>query len=76
MESTRDVIKIRKGWRLYWSGYYVHGCNRHRSPCDILDFLWIDGAQRSSLEAVQGHLIAAKGSQAVPLVRSAPTTLF
>ncbi len=37
---------------------------------EALDFLWIDMEHNPlSLEAVQGHLIAAKGSGAAPLVR-------
>ena len=36
----------------------------------ILDFVWIDTEHNAmSLERVQGHLMATKGSQTVPLVR-------
>jgi 2-keto-3-deoxy-L-rhamnonate aldolase RhmA len=36
----------------------------------VLDFVWIDTEHNPlSLERVQGHLLATKGSQTVPLVR-------
>lgn len=40
------------------------------SLSQILDFVWIDTEHNAmSLERVQGHLMATKGSQTVPLVR-------
>ncbi len=38
--------------------------------CQVLDFVWIDMEHNAlSLEAVQGHIMATKGSQTTPLVR-------
>ena len=40
------------------------------SVCDSLDFVWIDMEHTPlSFESVQGHLMAMRGSNAVPLVR-------
>ncbi len=40
--------------------------------CGVLDFVWIDMEHNPlSLEAVQGHILATKGSDTVPLVRVA-----
>src|SRR5690349_5470490 len=38
--------------------------------CGVLDFVWIDMEHNPlSLEAVQGHIMATKGSDTTPLVR-------
>jgi 2-dehydro-3-deoxyglucarate aldolase/4-hydroxy-2-oxoheptanedioate aldolase len=38
--------------------------------CDLLDFVWIDMEHNAlTLEAVQGHIMATKGSETIPLVR-------
>lgn len=38
--------------------------------CDAVDFVWIDMEHNAlSLEAVQGHIMATKGSSTTPLVR-------
>ena len=38
--------------------------------CQVFDFVWIDMEHNAlSLEAVQGHVMATKGSETVPLVR-------
>jgi 2-dehydro-3-deoxyglucarate aldolase/4-hydroxy-2-oxoheptanedioate aldolase len=38
--------------------------------CGVLDFVWIDMEHNAlSLEAVQGHIMATKGSETIPLVR-------
>lgn len=38
--------------------------------CDLLDFVWIDMEHNAlTLETVQGHIMATKGSETVPLVR-------
>src|SRR5262249_9835566 len=40
--------------------------------CQVLDFVWIDMEHNAlGLEAVQGHLMATKGSETTPLVRVA-----
>jgi 2-keto-3-deoxy-L-rhamnonate aldolase RhmA len=38
--------------------------------CNVFDFVWIDMEHNAlSLEAVQGHVMATKGSRTIPLVR-------
>jgi 2-dehydro-3-deoxyglucarate aldolase/4-hydroxy-2-oxoheptanedioate aldolase len=38
--------------------------------CQVLDFVWIDMEHNAlSLESVQGHIMATKGSETTPLVR-------
>jgi 2-dehydro-3-deoxyglucarate aldolase/4-hydroxy-2-oxoheptanedioate aldolase len=38
--------------------------------CNVLDFVWIDMEHNAlSLQAVQGHIMATKGSETTPLVR-------
>jgi 2-dehydro-3-deoxyglucarate aldolase/4-hydroxy-2-oxoheptanedioate aldolase len=40
--------------------------------CNVVDFVWIDMEHNAlSLEAVQGHIMATKGSETTPLVRVA-----
>jgi 2-keto-3-deoxy-L-rhamnonate aldolase RhmA len=40
--------------------------------CSVLDFVWIDMEHNAlTLEAVQGHIMATKGSETIPLVRVA-----
>ena len=42
------------------------------SLCGLLDFVWIDMEHNAlTLETVQGHIMATKGSETVPLVRAA-----
>src|SRR5437868_4013098 len=40
--------------------------------CGVFDFVWIDMEHNAlSLEAVQGHIMATKGSETTPIVRVA-----
>ena len=71
MESSkRFVEKIRKGGVCIGTGITFTDATATEALCDLLDFVWIDMEHNAlSLEAVQAHIIATKGSRTVPLVR-------
>jgi 2-keto-3-deoxy-L-rhamnonate aldolase RhmA len=71
MESSRKFVeKIRKGGVCIGTGITFTDATATEALCDLLDFVWIDMEHNAlSLEAVQAHIIATKGSRTVPLVR-------
>jgi len=71
MENVgRFVDKIRRGGVCLGTGITFTDPTSTEALCDLFDFLWIDMEHNAlSLEAVQGHLMAAKGSRTLPLVR-------
>jgi len=71
MESSkRFVEKIRKGGVCIGVGITFTDATATEALCDLLDFVWIDMEHNPlSLAAVQGHLMAVKGTGVTPLVR-------
>lgn len=71
MESAhRFVEKIRQGGVCVGTGITFSDATATEALCDVFDFVWIDMEHNAlSLESVQGHLIATKGSRTLPLVR-------
>jgi 2-keto-3-deoxy-L-rhamnonate aldolase RhmA len=71
MDCTRNFVqKIRQGGVCLGTGITFSDPTATEALCDLLDFVWIDMEHNAlSLEAVQGHIMATKGSRTVPLVR-------
>ena len=71
MESTKKFVeKMRNGGVCIGVGITFTDATATEALCDLLDFVWIDMEHNAlSLEAVQAHIIATKGSRTVPLVR-------
>ncbi|MSO21817.1 MAG: 4-hydroxy-3-methylbut-2-en-1-yl diphosphate synthase [Acidobacteria bacterium] len=71
MESAkRFVEKIRRGGVCVGTGITFTDATATEALCDLFDFVWIDMEHNAlSLEAVQAHLIATKGTRTLPLVR-------
>ncbi len=73
MENARYFKeKIRRGEICLGTALSITDPTVTEALCPILDFVWIDMEHNAfSLEAVQGHIMATKGSTTTPLVRVA-----
>jgi 4-hydroxy-2-oxoheptanedioate aldolase len=71
MENARKLRnRIESGQLCLGAGISFADPTVTESLCDILDFVWIDMEHTGlSLESVQGHIMATKGSNTAPLVR-------
>lgn len=71
MESAkRFVQKIRQGGVCVGTGITFTDPTATEALCDLFDFFWIDMEHNAlSLEAVQAHLMATKGTRTLPMVR-------
>jgi 2-keto-3-deoxy-L-rhamnonate aldolase RhmA len=71
MESARRFVeKIKHGGICVGTGITFSDATVTEALCGVFDFVWIDMEHNAlSLEAVQAHLMATKGSRTLPMVR-------
>lgn len=70
MDARKFRERIRQGEVLLGTGISFTDPTVTEALSGLLDFVWIDMEHNAfSLETVQGHILATKGSQMAPLVR-------
>jgi len=68
--SSRFHDKIRAGKPCFGTAVTFSDATVTEALCEVLDFVWIDTEHNPlSLEAVQGHVMAAKGTGTTVIVR-------
>ena len=69
--AARFVDKIRRGHICLGVGITFTDPTVTEALCSVADFVWIDMEHNAlSLETVQAHIMATKGSDTIPLVRA------
>ncbi|MSP14851.1 MAG: hypothetical protein EXR62_18060 [Chloroflexi bacterium] len=70
MDARKFRERIHQGEVLLGTGISFTDPTVTEALCGLLDFVWIDMEHNAfSLETVQGHILATKGSDMAPLVR-------
>ena len=70
MRQGRFLEKLRHGHTCLGVGITFTDATVTEALCDTVDFVWIDMEHNAlSLETVQAHIMATKGSDTTPLVR-------
>jgi 2-keto-3-deoxy-L-rhamnonate aldolase RhmA len=68
--SCNFIDKMRNGGICLGTGISFADPTVTEALCSLLDFVWIDAEHNPlSLEAIQGHVMATKGTNTTPLVR-------